>query len=193
MNILRFWLIPCLLISNLTQASVIYDESVSGDLQPFDPITLNLSAGQNSVIGSSGFTPSISDFDSFSVFLSSNLRLLSVDYFISNLSVIQGTSNLETGYELTSGGYFGSILANTQINLLGSSHQSMFGNALPVDGGSQFFIDNFSLSTGGSSFEVGGTWDYEIRFTTTTVPEPTTITLMGLGFAGMAFRRRKSA
>ena len=64
---------------------------------------------------------------------------------------------------------FGPILDDTIVDILGSSPQSMFGTALPIAGALSLAIDNvsFSRTIGG-----GGTWDYEIRFTTATVPEP---------------------
>ena len=176
-----------LLGSFVSQATVIYDESLSGDLATFDTIALDLSAGTNSVIGSSAYTNSIYDFDGFQISLGTGLILTSVEYFINNLSVSSNTSFLTTSYSLRSGSHTGSTLAYTTINLLGSSPQSMFGSALPLFGNLSLATSPTSLGRSGN----GGTWDYEFRFTVASVPEPSTLSMIALGLLGLGFSRKQ--
>ena len=188
LSIITLFGINLLLGSFTSHATVIYDESLSGDLATFDTITLDLSAGTNSVIGSSGYTSSITDFDGFQISLGTGLILTAVEYFINNLSISSNTSYLATSYSLKNGSHTGSTLAYTTINVLSSLPQSMFGTALPLFG-------NLSLATSPASLGRigdGGTWDYEFRFTVASVPEPYTLTMIALGLLGIGFSRKRS-
>lgn len=172
--------------SSWASGAVIYNESVSGDLSTFDPIVLNLTAGTNSVLGSSEYTDLIADFDGFNISLGAGQTLTSIEYFISNRAIATDTTSLDTNYTMRSGGHGGTHLAFTSINVLGASPQSMFPSALPVSGVFAFGTTPSSLGRSGS----GGTWDYEIRFTVSevdAVPEPSTLTTLGIGGLGLAF------
>ncbi len=75
------------------------------------------------------------------------------------------------------------MLTNNLTTPLYTPTLSYNGNSLHI---SYNAVPNFFVFTGGTStFQIGLSSE-------STVPEPATIALMGLGFAGMAARRRKS-
>ena len=178
-----------LVASSAAHAIVLYDESVSGDLATFDTITLDLTAGTNSVLGSSLFTLNDYDFDGFQLSLGSGLNLLSVDYYINNLAVSTNTVSLGTTFSLRDGGHSGTTLDTTSIDLLGVSPQEMFAGALPLPGLMSLSTSPNQLSRGGD----GGSWNYEIRFTvaSATVPEPSVALLIASGLIVFGITRRK--
>lgn len=178
-----------LVASSVAQSIVIYDESVSGDLATFDAATLSLTAGTNSVLGSSAFNLTTADHDSFQLSLGTGLTILSVDYFINNLAVSTDTIRMRTTYKLREGGYDGTILASTTIDLLGGTPQPMFAGALPLPG----LMSLSSLNSGMSLSGEGGYWDYEIRLNvaSASVPEPSVFLLIASGLMVFGITRRK--
>lgn len=189
MKIFRFFIMLTALLSASAQASVIYDESVSGDLSIFDPIALELQAGSNSVLGSSVYAKSALDFDGFTLVLAKDLILTSIEYVISNRDIKDATSKLSTSYYLRQGNQHATpTLAVSEIDILGDDVQSLFASALPLSGLLDLSITPKSLGRRGP----GGSWDYEFIFTTDSLTsnehelvESSTIALLAMAFAAL--------
>lgn len=175
-----------LFLTSLAQASVLYDESISGDLD--DNLRhFDLPLGINSILGSSVFLGQDSDFDGrFNFSLNDGLVLKNIDFLISNVSVTPSTLSLNTIYELKIGYH----ILEHNIDVLGNFQQSMFEGVLPLTGHQDIGFRNSTLATSGT--DSGGSWDYEIRFTVSPVPEPSTwaMLLAGLGLAGFMARKQ---
>jgi hypothetical protein len=178
---LGFLVLVFFLASGWAQAAVIYDESVSGDLDWYDTLTIDLQVGANSLLGSAHLLDNGYDFDSFIIFLGDGLILTNIDFYIIDRSINENTTVLGSGYMLNIGSHDGTFLERTEINLLGTSPHSMFESTLPLTGSFSFAITNEYLARQGieGSFGSGGSWDYEFRFTVegsaAPVPEPSTL------------------
>ena len=169
-----------------------YDESVSGDLGPRDTETLILDVGINRVIGSSQFGDGIfADFDGFLVSLGAGLQIDSVNYLISNLSLIGPTTSLGATYGLFLGAHPGAgtgLVPFEGLDILGASSQPLFSSVLPRSGPELLaFTPRFFNGD-------GGTWDYEFQINVSAASIPDTgsaLLLLAIGLAGLAAARRR--
>jgi hypothetical protein len=194
------WFFECacvlllLAMPTMGHASIIYDESISGDLPDNLTTVLDLSLGTNTVLGSSvyiAFDDSQTyDLDSFSFHLPNDTQLTNVSYAFSNTILEPTTSDLGTQYWLLDAS--SNVLDITVIAVSGTSPVSLFNSALPLASG-QYQFYNFSLGTVGTATTIGGSWDYQITFDVAATPLPATLPLFatGLGALGLLGWRRK--
>ncbi|SOD22319.1 PEP-CTERM sorting domain-containing protein [Nitrosomonas ureae] len=174
------------LLSQKIYANVVYDESISGDLPTGPTVDLHLGVGINSIVATTGFTSSISDFDHFNLIMDEGYKITGINYLISNLSVLPNTDYLITRYDLYVNN---NLLDTTQINILSDTNTYLFDKFLPLSGDFLIYHSALGRSNG------GGTWDYEMQLTVSAIPEPNMSLLMLIGlalFCYMFLRNRKS-
>lgn len=181
------------------QAGIIYDESVSGDLDSsFDGNTLQLSAGSNTILGSSSFNTdtSVFDLDRFTLLLGGGLGITQVDITFSNL--VPGTVT--------------SLLGKTELRVTGSPNtlyfrriQTVWNNFVNTTTHDDLPLFDASILGGvlpsqaaEGACDSGCTFDYTLTYVVVyrePVPEPGTLAMLGLGLLGMSItcRRRSRA
>ena len=194
-------LLAVLLSPMAANAGLIHDESSDGDI---DNDSFIFSDGLNEIIGDLIFTEDSTDFDIFDFTLPDAGTLLSVTYSFFDVSLLEGTTILGSNLRIQT-----PTSSANRCSLNGAS----FEFAVDVSSGSGSQVFNSCAETTGSisAFDfVGGTWGwshnigragpggswgyslvFDVDAPVSSVPEPGTLALLGLGLVGMAARRKK--
>lgn len=198
-----------LLVSGWAQASVIYNEAISGDADWYTPYfllpVLNLTSGVNSIMGSANVyvdAPNgIDDWDSdaFVIDIGPGKALTKVEYFNNLPSVTSTTIDLAKFISLNSLNITPGFADFYLVDILnGPGQVSLFDTKLPLVGPLTLMVMSAGGLVGGFH-PYGGSWDYEIRLTVVDVNasaldvyEPATFMLFGLGLVSLKFTRRRA-
>jgi hypothetical protein len=178
---------------NTASATVIYDESVSGDLDAIGSTNVNLVAGVNEILGSIPGTPPAN---------SDRIKFTQVPNLIIDSIILSFTSAFDP---LSLGTVFNLDLHNNQANLFDDN----FLNASTGADISASFFDSFGSETGAlTTTTFGAIWDFQIspgtvypyqdwKLTINTsevisaVPLPATAPLILAALGGLAMMRRR--
>ena len=185
-----------LLISSIgtVSAAVIYDESVSGDLDAIGSTNVNLGLGVNEILGQIPGTPPAD---------SDRIKFTQVPNLIVDSIVLSFTSQFDP---LNLGTQFNLALFNDQANLFDDNFNTAT-SGVPI---SASFFDSFGPETGPlTTIAYGAVWDFQIapgtvfpfqdwKLTINTsegigeVPLPAAVWLFGTAFLGLiGFSRRR--
>lgn len=184
------------------RASIVFDESVSGDLSNsgLTPTSLAFTSGDNQIFGSTGRdAQGVVDRDYFSF-------TLLADQYLTAITVLPGTTSIGAGtlsFIAIEAGSQVTVLPTTAsaAGLLGWTHYS------PADIGTDILADMSVPVAGSSGFipplgpgtysvwiqeTATGSANFGFNFAVTSVPEPATWAMMivGFGLIGGAMRRR---
>jgi len=171
-------------------------------------LELNLGIGENKVLGSNAIGDIAGDSDRFMVVVPDHTELSAVTYSFSNVQHQGIVHNVRVRYRLRDLGYsfFTPIEefkiiestwdADTGYWAIGASPVSLFSVPLPLGQGSLVWDPTGTGWSGTSGTDDQVYWDYEISFMVQRISEgtasaPTTIALMGLGLAGIGWRRKR--
>jgi hypothetical protein len=177
-------------------AAVAYDESVSGDVSnsPQAPTPINLALGSNSFIA----TMPGSDLDFFTVNVPAGGQLSSL--FMAGYSGIDEISFLAIGAGTQMPD---SVLSYDPTGLLGYAHfgpgvSDIGSDLLPDLAVANFGVPGFSIPLPSGSYtfwlqqESSVDTGYQLDFSVTAVPEPTSAGLILSSIFGFALRRRRA-
>lgn len=178
-----------ILVSPTAAGSIIYDESVSGDLPGLGEPVFTLVEGTSSVIGSGCFgaeAPGCPDPDSISFLLEPGLILDSVLFRAFNQRVDPRNGQLSIGYwlndsETSPPGFF---LETDWFRVAELDFQVGFESVLPIGAG--LYRLTSPLSMGFLLDDIIDEWDYELQLQVSSVPVPSTALLMLLACLGLA-------
>jgi hypothetical protein len=180
-------------MGSVSAAPITYSEAISGDLPSFAIAPLGaLDTGLNTIQGRTCFIADGScqfgDFDSFRFTLSPGLVVQSISLDFTT-TLLPGSSWARTGFELRDVGP-NLLLGSDDFNVLGPTGSvPAFGGVLPLIDSGQFAIEQRSLARTGPGWFADYTWSIQVG----QVPEPSTLALLVLSFAGLGFTLRKRA
>lgn len=191
-----------LAVVSIAQADTIYTESINGDLSNdgLNPTFISVTEGANRVFGTTGGGTGANLRDYFTIFVPSNLQIVSLIELAGTQAGNVGFLGLQSGSQVTLPTNTG-----TATGLLGWIHYAATSadiNVLPTMGipanGSSGFLP--PLNTGNYAFWLQdtspGTFQYGFNLVLAPIPEPSSaiLTLAGLPIviAVVARRRRVS-
>jgi hypothetical protein len=151
-----------------------------------------LDTGLNTIQGRTCFTADGScqwgDFDSFRFTLSPGLVVQSISLDFTT-TLLPGSSWARTGFELRE--FEPNLLLDSDdFNVLGPTGSvTAFSGVLSLVDSGQFAIEQRSLARTGPGWFADYTWSIQVA----QVPEPSTLALLVLSFAGLGFTLRKRA
>jgi hypothetical protein len=198
-------LIIVLLSSSVSHAvPVFYDESVDGDLSDNALLPLfALDVGTNVIRGVSSISwplplsplNYIADFDYFSFFVPDNTKLSSVSLSFSASGVIVAVAHHIASIDNLQDYPYNTIQVQPSFFDPGipvdSSPVDLFQSTLPLGPG-RYFIDEVITSEFAPDLsEYSGTYNYQFNIVVSSVPEPTSLLLLGSGLAGLVLARKK--
>lgn len=194
--------LPAVAVAGPTQATVVYDESISGDLSNSGatPHPVLFAPGDNEVFGSTGRgTDGTVDRDYFA------FTLLS-DHWLTGLQVLPGTTSIGPATVSFLGIQGGSQVTVDPLmpsagDLLGWRHYGPgdIGGDILLQVGAGAGAQGFNAPLGPGTYSVWiqetgtGTANYAFNFLVASVPEPATWAMMIVGFGaiGVSLRRRR--